>query len=85
MILAEVKPGQKFYMLNYVSVYIRPFTHRQTLEVKHVRATEPYAHDFNDPEQLHLPIVDLATGCLSWMDRNKPIRLLKYFNLPNDK
>lgn len=70
--LSDMKQGQRFKMLNYDSLYMRVATNDPEVKITLQGALDVYTNAF-DVDELHLPVVDLATGRLFWMARQKPV------------
>lgn len=66
--LGDIGPGRPFMMVNYKGPYIRVEADRDLKMLSGV-FSEPYA--FNDDGH-HVPIVELSTGHLLHMSKDKP-------------
>lgn len=68
--LGAITPGRPFMMVNYTGVYIRVVSDPEYGLVTN-RALGRSERPFND-DGCHVPIVELATGRLSYMAKAKP-------------
>ncbi len=67
--LDKILYGRPFMMVNYSGVFIRVFGDPKSMTFERHRGSNPLP--FND-DGSHVPIVELATGKLSWMSKEKP-------------
>ena len=68
--LGNIAPGKPFMMVNYSGVFIRVAADKEYL-IKRPAAMGMTEYSFNDDGN-HVPIVELATGQLSYMSKMKP-------------
>lgn len=68
--LGNIAPGKPFMMVNYSGVFIRVKADSKYL-MKRPGAMGMVEYPFNDDGN-HIPIVELATGILSYMSKIKP-------------
>lgn len=71
--LGELVIGAKFQMLNYESTYIRVATSEGYYLMHPDQQRGPV---LLDDDGFHVPICDLRTGRLSWMSKEKPVRIV---------
>ncbi len=74
--LKEVPVGHLFMMLNYTGIYMRVEADKNVMTIREGRMANPLP--FND-DGCHLPILDMATGSITWMSREKPCRCYSDF------
>lgn len=65
--LGDLGPGRLFTMVNYKGAYIRVEAQGDLKTL----STVGDPHPFND-DGCHVPIVELSTGYLSYMSKDKP-------------
>jgi len=73
--LEKVPFGAVFLMLNYMGAFMRVRAEDGLLAVHPMRAGGPEPVPFND-DGVHVPIVEVSTGRLSWMAKVKPCRVM---------
>lgn len=70
--LGDIQPGRLFTMVNYEGAFLRVKAHE--LKVQRTATMDEIVHDFND-DGVHVPIVEIATGYLFYMAKEKPCYL----------
>lgn len=73
--LGEVRFGALFLMLNYSGAFMRVCAGDDLLVVRPMRAGGDDPVPFND-DGVHVPILEVATGRVSWMAKEKPCRVM---------